>query len=134
IDNIGLSGLEFAYNDQLKGKAKLFKYLRDAKGRPIKFEGNFSENKAYDLYLSIDKDIQLVAEEALKEAVLKHNALKGGIGVLNANTGEVLAIGNYPTFDPNQVDQSHLENQKLAFISDPFEPGSTFKLFTVAAA
>ena len=75
-----------------------------------------------------------VLEKYLKEGVLKHNADKGGIGVIDVSTGEILAIANYPTFDPNDVKNSLPEARKLSFAIDPFEPGSTFKLFTAASA
>ena len=67
-----------------------------------------------------------MAEKYLKEAVIKHNADKGGgVGVIDAESGEILAIANYPTFDPNNVKDSLTESRKLSFAIDPFEPGST---------
>ena len=134
IDNIGLSGLEYQFNKDLKGKPKVVKYVKDAKGRAIKFESRQLGDNAEDLHLSIYKDIQAVAEKALKDAVLKSRALKGGIGVMNVETGEIWAMANYPTFNPNKVSRSKEKNRKLSFISDPFEPGSLFKTFTVASA
>ena len=134
LDNKGLAGLEYLFDDKLRGKAKIIKYIKDAKGRPLKFESAERARKANNLYLTIDKDLQSIAEKALKEAVLKNKALNGGVGVMDANTGEILAIANYPTFDPNRVKNKSLKNSKLSFISDPFEPGSAFKTFTVASA
>ena len=136
VDNIGLSGLEYQFDKQLRGKFKVVKYFKDAKGRLIKFQeaGVSIGELPKDIHLSIDKEIQAVAEKELKEAVLKHEALGGGIGVLSARTGEILAMANYPTFDPNSLKSSRPENRKLAFVSDPFEPGSTFKAITIAAA
>ena len=134
LDNKGLSGLEYVFDDKLRGKAKVIKYVKDAKGRPLKFESIDSEDTAKSLYLTIDKDLQSMAEKALKEAIIKSKALKGGVGVMDAKTGEILAIANYPTFDPNAIQNRSLKNTKLSFISDPFEPGSVFKTFTVASA
>ena len=134
IDNIGLSGLEYLYNEELKGKPQVVKYVKDAKGRAIKFKSQQLGDDAKDLHLSIYKDIQSVAEKALKDAIKKSRALKGGIGVMNVNTGEIWAMANYPTFNPNRVKRSKARNRKLPFISDPFEPGSLFKTFTVASA
>ncbi|TDJ05911.1 MAG: PASTA domain-containing protein [Deltaproteobacteria bacterium] len=134
LDNTGLAGVEYQFDEYLKGKAKVFKYIKDAKGRPIKYETEILKEDAKDLYLTIDKDLQDMAEKALKEAVIKFNALKGGIGVMDVQTGEVLALANYPTFNPNNIKDSKPEDRKLAFVSDPFEPGSIFKTFTVASA
>ena len=135
LDNSGLAGLEHLYDKELKGNPITLKYTIDNKGRPIKFESHQDVTaQAKDIYLTIDKDIQGMAEKYLKEAVTKHNADKGGVGVIDAETGEILAIANYPAFDPNDVKLSSPEHRKLAFATDPFEPGSAFKLFTVASA
>lgn len=134
IDNTGLSGVEFLFDEDLKGRPIKYKYLRDAKGRAIKFENEESGGKSKDIYLSIDKELQAIAEKALKETVIEHKAFRGGIGVINSDNGEVLAMANYPNFNPNHVDRSRAEFRKLPFISDPFEPGSTFKILTIASA
>lgn len=135
LDNNGLSGLEYMYDKELKGNPTTLKYVIDNKGRPIKFESHQDVTaQAKDIYLTIDKDIQGMAEKYLREAVQKHLADKGGIGVLDASTGEVLAMANYPSFDPNDVKSSRPEHRKLSFAIDPFEPGSAFKLITVASA
>ena len=134
IDNTGLGGIENSMNSRLKGKPQVIKYIRDAKGRPIKYETKASNLVAEDIQLSIDKDIQGALESYLKEAVIHHKAFRGGAGVMDAETGEILAIANYPTFDPNKASSFPQENRKLAFATDPFEPGSIFKTITVASA
>lgn len=135
VDNSGLAGLEYMYDKELKGDPVTLKYVIDNKGRPIKYESHYNINtQAKDIYLTIDKDIQGMAEKYLKEAVLKHVADRGGIGVMDASTGEILAMANYPSFDPNDPKSAIPEHRKLAFAIDPFEPGSAFKLFTVGAA
>ena len=135
LDNKGLSGLEYLYDKELKGNPVTLKYTIDNKGRPIKFESHQNVTaQAKDIYLTIDKDIQSMAEKYLKEAVLKHNADKGGVGVLDAKTGEILAIANYPTFDPNDIRGSSPDARKLSMAIEPFEPGSSFKIFTVGSA
>jgi cell division protein FtsI (penicillin-binding protein 3) len=134
IDNGGLSGIEHAFDEQLKGKPKITKYVIDRKGRPIKFESMQAGSGAKDITLSIDKDLQSIAEKSLKDIVEEFEALRGGFGVMNAETGEILAMGNYPNFDPNYPHRSPSKNKKLSFITDPFEPGSTFKSLTVASA
>ncbi|MEI8345935.1 MAG: penicillin-binding transpeptidase domain-containing protein [Pseudomonadota bacterium] len=134
VDNAGLSGLEYQFNEQLQGEPLVVKYIQDAKGRPVRFEGQQFTTKSGDLILSIDKDLQSVAERALKEAVLEFNGERGGIGVMDAISGEILAMANYPSFDPENVGLSGDGQRKLAFVSDPFEPGSIFKTITIASA
>lgn len=132
IDNDGLAGLEYQYNDKLKGEPEIHKYLRDAKGRPVKFESADLDKRAEDIVLSIDKDIQASVEEFLKEGVEKHEANSAGAAVMDVNTGEILAMANYPSYDPNFARGS--SNRKLSFVTDPFEPGSVFKTLTIASA
>lgn len=134
IDNSGLSGIENYFNEELTGKPEVKKYYRDAKGRPVKFDDDVISNSAKDIVLSIDKDIQSNLERFLKEGVVKHQALRGGAGVMDANTGEIIAIANYPTYDPNKISVSKAKNRKLSFVTDPFEPGSVFKTLTIASA
>jgi cell division protein FtsI (penicillin-binding protein 3) len=135
LDNNGLAGLEHLYDKELKGDPVTLKYTIDNKGRAIKFESHQNVTaRAKDIYLTIDKDVQGMAEKYLKEAVILHNADKGGVGVMDAATGEILAMANYPTFDPNNVKNSNPEARKLSFVTEPFEPGSTFKIFTAASA
>ncbi len=132
IDNDGLAGLEYQFNDMLKGEPSIHKYLRDAKGRPIKFESADLDQRAEDITLSIDKDIQSSVEEFLKEGVEKHQAKSAGAAVMDVKTGEILAMANYPSYDPNFVKGA--KNKKLSFVTDPFEPGSVFKALTIASA
>lgn len=134
VDNNGLSGIEHRFDKHLKGEPKIIKYIIDNKGRPVRFESEEVGATANDIYLSIDKDIQAHAEKVLKESVEKYEAFRGGIGVMDAETGEILAVANYPSFDPNDLGDSKNIHRKLSFISDPFEPGSTFKSFTIASA
>ncbi len=132
IDNDGLAGIEYEFNDKLQGDPEIYKYFRDAKGRPIKFKSANLDKRAEDITLAVDKDIQANLEEYLKEGVEKHEALRGGAAVMDATTGEIWAMANYPSYDPNYPKVSN--NKKLSFITDPFEPGSVFKTLTIAAA
>ncbi len=134
IDNTGLAGIEFSMNKELKGTHQVIKYIHDAKGRPIKYESKSSEAYAEDVQLALDKDIQGALESYLKEAVDFHKAFRGGAGVMDAETGEILAIANYPTFDPNMAGTYPQDQRKMAFVTDPFEPGSIFKTITIASA
>ena len=135
IDNVGLAGIEYMYNKELKGKPRVVKYVKDNKGRAIKFEStDLITDNSKSINLSLDKDLQAVAEKYLKEYVDKYEADSGGFGVMDAKTGEILAIGNYPSYDPNFVNKSTSKNRRLSFLTDPVEPGSSFKTFTVISA
>lgn len=134
IDNDGLSGIEYQFNENLKGVAQISKYYKDAKGRKIKHKSTYVESKSEDIQLSIDKDIQASLEAYLKDGVIKHNALSGGAAVMDAQTGEIWAMANYPTFDPNNIKSAPQKVRKLSFVTDPIEPGSVFKSLTVASA
>ena len=134
LDNNGLAGIENSFNTLLKGEPQITKYIKDAKGRPSKFETRAPFTAAQDLQLSLDKDIQGALESYLKDAVIHHKATRGGAGVMDVETGEIIAIANYPTYDPNQLKGSTEEERKLSFLTDPFEPGSIFKALTIASA
>ncbi len=133
VDNIGRNGIERKFNKSLKGKEKTISYVRDAKGRAIKFENLTQSHEPKDIVLSIDKEVQDVLETALKKAHKKHKADVSGAAVMDARTGEILAMANYPSFDPNKPGRSDAKNRKLSFLTDPFEPGSILKPLTVVA-
>lgn len=134
VDNVGLAGLEHRFDEDLRGRPIIQRYIIDNRGRPVKFESIVVENEAKNLHLSIDKDIQFVAERYLREAVIKHEADLGGIGIMNARTGEIIAMANYPSFNSNHPHQKAGSIHRLPFVTDPIEPGSTFKTFTIASA
>src|SRR5690606_37304966 len=134
VDNVGLAGVEYEFDKKLRGEPSILKYVKDAKGRPIKFESTHHQTQSHDLELTIDKDLQAIAEKALKDAVDHHQARGGGVGVMDAATGEILAVANYPTYDPNKLRGSKDSDRKLSFVTAPIEPGSTFKIVTVASA
>ena len=135
VDDKGASGIELQYQDNLKGKSGWTILQVDAKRRfsysaehPI-----IEPESGANIQLTIDKNYQSIVAENLKIGVKKYNA-KSGIGVLmKPQTGEILAMCAYPAFNPNYPSQSKPEHRRNRFISDVFEPGSTFKLFPVAA-
>ncbi|MGB0453795.1 MAG: penicillin-binding protein [Bacteriovoracaceae bacterium] len=134
VDNKGLAGVEHHFNKELLGGPKLIKFLKDAKGRPVKFEVDDPGVDAKDLTLTISKDLQIVAERFLEEAVIEHGAINGGIGVMDAESGEILAMANYPSFNPNNIKKESLKYNRLSFVTDPVEPGSTLKTLTIISA
>ncbi len=135
IDGEGQEGLELAYDEWLTGKAGKKRVLKNRKGRVIKDLGELEEAQAgHDIQLSLDMRIQYLAYRELKAAVETHKARSGSIVVLDISSGDVLAMANQPSYNPNNrstIDVSHLRNRAL---TDVFEPGSTMKLATVAAA
>lgn len=134
LDNGGLAGIERVMDKTLRGSPRLVRYVRDAKGRPVQYETGTAPDPSDDVTLSIDKELQGTLEVALKEAVIHHQALRGGAGVMDAVTGEILAVANYPSFDPNKPTAYPADQRRLAFFTDPFEPGSVFKTLTIASA
>ncbi|MCB9060458.1 MAG: PASTA domain-containing protein [Halobacteriovoraceae bacterium] len=135
VDNSGLAGVEYLFDEDLKGGAKVVKYFKDAKGRPVKFENEENKKaKSKDIHLSIDIELQAIAEKYLRKMVLESQAKMGGVGIIDVISGELLALANYPTFDPNNLKKSNSKDRKLSFATDPIEPGSIFKILTVASA
>ena len=136
IDNQGLSGLELLYDKELTGKNGSIKYYSDGKGKRLSMPEVYSEPKSgTDIKLTIDLDIQLSLENELSNAYTKYEA-EGAIGlVMNPKTGEILAMSSYPSFDPSNYKEYSAEviNRNLAIWAN-FEPGSTFKIVTLAAA
>ncbi|MBN1898253.1 MAG: PASTA domain-containing protein [Spirochaetes bacterium] len=115
IDNVGLEGSELFYE----------RYLNSGH--------TFSDNqKNFNIVLSIDKNIQYIVETELKNAFARSKAKRGTAIVMDPGTGYILAFANVPDFDPNQYQQSSLNDRKNTAIIDAFEPGSIFKIFTTA--
>ncbi len=135
IDGAGLEGIEFFYNQQLKGADINFTVFKDALGNGFRSEsGQTANTGGNNLVLTIDSTIQYLAESALKEAVDQYSALSGLALVMHPSTGALLAIAHYPLFNPNSYadfDKSVWRNRAL---TDTFEPGSTMKIFNAAAA
>ena len=136
IDNQGLSGLELQYDDYLTGKDGSIKYVSDGKGKRIKLSEEYEKpQNGMDIYLTIDIDIQLALEKELKNADTKYSPEQALGIVMDPNTGEILAIGSRPTFDANNYQDYDLEviNRNLPIWKN-YEPGSTFKIITLAAS
>ena len=135
IDDKGQEALELAFESNLKGKPGFRRVIKDNKGRIVEDVGSIrAPRNGERMVLTIDAKIQYLAFKALKQALTEHRAKAGGIVVLDVVTGEVLAMANLPTYDPNQravVDPTHTRNRT---VTDLFEPGSTLKPFTAAAA
>ena len=135
-DGHGLEGLELAFEDELSGQSARLGGLRDARGRKLLTQGAGDpvERQGASVTLTLDRQLQFVAEKALAKAVTDARALAGMAVVLDPRTGELLALANYPTFNPNAPGESSREMLRNRAALDTFEPGSTFKAFVVAAA
>jgi cell division protein FtsI (penicillin-binding protein 3) len=134
IDNKGLSGVEYFFDQKLRGKPHITKYIKDAKGRPVKYTAVEAGEDPADIYLSIDKDIQGYAETLVKEAIEHHSADGAGIAIMDSETGEMVALASAPNFNPNDLSSSNPHFRRPVLITDPFEPGSIFKIITIASA
>lgn len=136
IDNNGLSGIELQYDRYLRGKDGYKVMQRDGLGRigPTVDFPRVEPANGNNIVLTIDLDCQSIAEEELRNGILRNNAESGVVVMLDPKTGEVLAMASYPSFNPNRVPAGDLADARNRVITDVFEPGSLFKLVVVAAA
>ncbi|MBS3803940.1 MAG: penicillin-binding protein 2 [Oleiphilaceae bacterium] len=135
IDEHGQEGIELSFNDWLSGRAGSKRVLKDNRGRVIKDLSLIRDaDPGRDIALSIDLRLQYLAYRELKAVVQAHDAQGGALVMLDVDTGEVLAMVNQESYNPN--DRSQIQSDKLRnkVLTDLFEPGSTMKPFTVAAA
>ncbi|MBI1746037.1 MAG: transpeptidase family protein [Acidobacteria bacterium] len=133
-DNKGLAGLEQLYDADLRGTSGVMTIRRDAKQHSFRTEIIKPAITGKQVVLSISRPVQYAAEAALAEVMRNSHAIAGTIIVMDPHTGQVLAMANEPTYDPNQYQWSDAEVRRNRAISDAFEPGSTFKVLIAAAA
>ncbi len=134
VDDVGQEGLELSFNDLLRGTPGAKRVIKDGYGRIVEnVESISAPNSGKDLVLSIDRRIQYLAYRELKSAVQKHKARGGSIVILEARTGEILAMVNQPSYNPNNRSGLKSDFYRNRAVTDSFEPGSTMKPFTVAA-
>lgn len=136
IDGHGLEGLEFYYDDELKGQDQKFTLLKDALGRRFDADSHLAADnrEGKNLILTLDSHIQYITEQALADAVTQYKALSGMAVVMDPRSGAILALANYPFFNPNSFNKYHRDVWRNRAITDTFEPGSTMKVFSTAAA
>jgi cell division protein FtsI (penicillin-binding protein 3) len=135
-DGEGKDGLEYAMNDDLGGRIEQLRGLRDRSGRLL-FSDGIEDERALagnNVTLSIDQGLQYLAERELALAVRTFEAAGGSVVVVDPATGEILALASFPLFNPNDYQASAAEDRRLRATANAFEPGSTAKIFTVAAA
>ena len=135
IEDRGQEGIELAFNKELAGRAGSRRVIKDRLGRVVEdTREQVPPVDGKDLQLSIDSKMQFVAYQKLRDAVVAHKAVAGSVVMLDAITGEVLAMANYPSYVPDKrqnMTGSQLRNRAL---TDTFEPGSVMKAFTVGLA
>jgi cell division protein FtsI (penicillin-binding protein 3) len=133
LDNTGLSGLEYTYDPQIRGKAGTILIQTDARRHAFsRFERPPTSGSSVEL--TIDQYLQHIAERELRAGVEENRAVGGSAIVMNPRTGEILALANAPTFNPNAYrDADEVERRNRA-VQDLYEPGSTFKIVTASAA
>ncbi len=136
IDGVGIEGVELGFEDDLRGDRRRVPVIRDNRGRVV-FSETFLDDTGHeggDLILTLDKTIQAITERELALAANTFEARAGSVVVMDPESGEVLALANWPTFDPNLPGEAPPSHRRNRAVTDRFEPGSTVKPFTIAAA
>jgi cell division protein FtsI (penicillin-binding protein 3) len=136
IDGRGIEGIELAYEDRLRGSDRRVQAIRDRRGQVV-FADDMEDDRTIQgqsVVLTIDKAIQHIAERELALGVRTFEARGGSVVVMDPSTGEILALANYPPFNPNEPSKHPTAHRRNRALVDRFEPGSTVKPFTMAAA
>ncbi|WP_396437198.1 peptidoglycan D,D-transpeptidase FtsI family protein [Limnohabitans sp.] len=135
VEDQGQEGVELIFQKQLAGQAGSRRVIKDRLGRVVEAVGETVHPvDGKDLQLSIDSKVQFYAYQTLRDAVKEHKAKAGSVVVLDAQTGEILALANYPSYSPSRRVNLSGEQLRNRALTDSFEPGSTMKPFTVALA
>jgi len=134
-DDVGQEGMEFALQKQLAGNPGSQRVIKDNHGYIVEDAGSLHPPKpGSDIVLSLDGNLQHIAYRELESAVRLHRAKSGAVVVLDARSGEVLALANYPSFNPNNHSDTSSKAMRNRAVTNEFEPGSTLKPFTIATA
>jgi cell division protein FtsI (penicillin-binding protein 3) len=136
IDSNGLDGIEKELDEQLQGDREAAMGVSDARGRIVFSDGlgGLKGMVGNTVQLTIDSQLQHIVETELENTVRVFEAKAGQAIIMDPSTGEILALANWPTFDPNLASASTMEERRNRAALDVYEPGSTFKVFTLAAA
>ena len=135
VEDKGQEGMELAFNDLLAGKSGSRRVIKDRMGRVVEdVESVRAPQQGRDLALSIDLKVQFFAYQKLRDQVIAQKAKAGSVVVLDAITGEVLALANYPSYVPDKRRNLSGEQLRNRALTDTFEPGSTMKPFTIGLA
>ena len=136
LDNLGLEGCEKYFDDNLRASKTELVYFKDSRGIPL---GNpriqsIENFDGYDITLTLDSHLQEYAESSLKETIEKYHAESGFVIMMIPGTGEILVMANYPSYNPNILNESKADERRNRSITGLFEPGSTMKMFIMAIA
>jgi cell division protein FtsI (penicillin-binding protein 3) len=135
VDDKGLEGAELAFHGQLLGTPGSRSVIKDRRGQIVEDVGSVKPPQdGEDISLALDSKVQYLAYSQLKQAIADSKAKAGGIVVLDARTGEILALANWPTYNPNNRESLSGGQLRNRALTDTFEPGSTLKPFTIALA
>ena len=136
VEGQGLEGIEKQYDEILKGESQKILLKRDARGRPLfmDFSPFITKVSGFDVYLTIDSDLQFYLEKELKRAILNSKAKSAMAVILSAENSEILAMANIPNYNPNAPAKGDSFYRRNRSLTDIFEPGSTLKTFTIISA
>jgi cell division protein FtsI (penicillin-binding protein 3)/stage V sporulation protein D (sporulation-specific penicillin-binding protein) len=134
LDNKGLGGLELEYDHKLAGRPGKQTIIRDATGQAIDTLSSTPERQGQSLFTTIDSRIQAQAESVLRQTITQFRATSASAIVLDPRTGAILAMAQAPGYDANDAGEVPYSTQRLRAVTDTYEPGSTFKLVTIAGA
>jgi cell division protein FtsI (penicillin-binding protein 3) len=133
LDEKGLGGIEYELDHQIRGRSEKIVVMADARQRW--FDGGEAQRESgADVLLTLDEKIQYITERELDAAIAQTHSIAGSAMVMNPITGEILALANWPKFNPNKASDAPAEARMDRAVSALYEPGSTFKLVTLAAA
>lgn len=133
-DSQGLGGLEATFDARVRGRDGMMLLQADALQRHVAGQVERAPTAGENVELTLDRQLQYIAERELKAGVLEHNAAGGSVVVMDPMSGELLAIASYPTFNPNEYGAADPERRRNRAVQDSYEPGSTFKLVGAGAA
>jgi cell division protein FtsI (penicillin-binding protein 3) len=133
VDEKGLGGIEHELDSQIRGKSEKIIVMADARQRW--FDGGEAQReRGANVVLTLDEKIQYISERELAAAIAKTHAIAGTVMVINPSSGEILGLANWPKFNPNTANEAPAESRMNRAVTALYEPGSTFKLITLAAA
>jgi cell division protein FtsI (penicillin-binding protein 3) len=135
VDDKGLEGVELAFHGQLLGQPGSRSVIKDRRGQIVEDVGSIKPPQdGKEIRLALDSKIQYLAYSHLKQAIAENNAKAGGVVVLDVRTGEIVALANWPTYNPNNREGLSGGQLRNRAVTDTFEPGSTLKPFTIGLA
>jgi cell division protein FtsI (penicillin-binding protein 3) len=134
LDNTGQAGVEYSFDQDVRGQAGLARVQVDARGRRLDTVVERPAVPGATVELTIDVNLQYIAERELEAGVEANRARGGTVLIMDPRTGEILAMANYPTFNPNIASRFGPDARRNRAVTDPYEPGSTIKMVTASAA